>query len=154
MPVEMTMVGKALMTVEGIGKQLDPDLDVFTEARPFFLKILRQRYSPEKIGMRLLKAAGKFSGAATDVPPLLAEVLDDVRKGRIRVQADDPGNARAVERLGRRLTLGLLASTLIGSGTALVIHNHQQAGYLMFVLAFVVAMGAWGTIANLDKLRR
>lgn len=154
MPVEMTMVGKALMTIEGIGKQLDPDLDVFTEARPFFLKILRQRYSPEKVGMRLLKAASKFSGAATDVPPLLAEVLDDLRRGRIRVQADDPGMGRAVERLGRRVTLGLLSSTMIGAGTALYIHNHTQPAYLMFVVAFVIAMGAWGTIASLDKLRR
>lgn len=153
MPVEMTMVGKALMTVEGIGKQLDPDLDVLSEARPFFLKILKERYSPEKIGLRLLKAATKFSGAATDVPPLLAEVLDDVRKGRIRVLADDPGMAHAIERLGRRVTLGVLAATLIGTGTALFIHGHPSGAYLMYALAFLSVMIAWGKI-NLEKPRR
>ncbi len=146
MPTEMTMVGKALMTVEGIGKQLDPELDVLTEARPFFLKLLKERYSPEKIGMRLLKAATKFSGAATDVPPLLAEVLDDVRKGRIRVRADDPEQARAIERLGRRVTLGLLSATLIAAGTALFIHAHANGAYAMYALSFLVVMGAWGKI--------
>src|SRR6185295_65736 len=83
MPVEMMMVGKSLMTVEGIGKSIYPDLDVFDEAKPFFLKLLMQRYSPEKVGARLLKAASRLSGAASDVPPLLAEVLDDVRRGRL-----------------------------------------------------------------------
>jgi len=46
MPVEMLMVGKSLMTVEGIGKAIYPELDVFVEARPFFLKLVWQRYSP------------------------------------------------------------------------------------------------------------
>ena len=153
MPTEMTMVGKALMTIEGIGKQLDPDLDVLAEARPFFLKLLKERYSPEKIGMRLLKAATKFSGAATDVPPLLAEVLDDLRKGRIRMRADDPEQARAIERLGRRVTLGLLSSTLIAAGTALYIHSHVSAAYAMFAFSFLVALVGWGTIPSLKNRR-
>ncbi|HTM23320.1 MAG TPA: AarF/UbiB family protein, partial [Kofleriaceae bacterium] len=50
MPVEMLMVGKALMTVEGIGKEIHPGLDVWTELRPYFLKLLRDRYSPERLG--------------------------------------------------------------------------------------------------------
>ena len=33
-PTDFLLVGKALMTVEGIGKELDPDLDVFGEASP------------------------------------------------------------------------------------------------------------------------
>jgi ubiquinone biosynthesis protein len=36
-PPDFLLVGKALMTIEGVGKEIDPDLDVFGEARPFFL---------------------------------------------------------------------------------------------------------------------
>ncbi len=33
-PTDFMLVGKALMTIEGIGKQIDPELDVFGEAAP------------------------------------------------------------------------------------------------------------------------
>ncbi len=48
-PTDFMLVGKALMTVEGIGKQIDPELDVFGEAsQPYFLarSAASKRYSP------------------------------------------------------------------------------------------------------------
>ncbi len=151
MPVEMMMVGKSLMTVEGIGKAIYPDLDVFDEAKPFFLRLLMQRYSPEKVGARLLKAASRLSGAASDVPPLLAEVLDDVRRGRLKFQAEDPGLGRAAERLGRRVALGVMGAAWIGSGTAVYLQGHLRMGYLFFAFAAVSALAAWGRVP--DSLR-
>src|SRR5262249_5347629 len=49
-PTDFMLVGKALMTVEGIGKQIDPDLDVFGEAQPYFFDLMRKRYSPQRLG--------------------------------------------------------------------------------------------------------
>jgi ubiquinone biosynthesis protein len=153
MPVEMMMVGKALMTVEGIGKSIYPDLDVFDEAKPFFLKLLWQRYSPEKVGARLLKAASKLTGAASDVPPLLAEVLDDVRRGRLKFQAEDPGLGRAAERLGRRIALGVIAAALIASGTALYLHGDTRIAWWFYGFAAVSAIAAWGRVPDSLKER-
>lgn len=156
MPVEMMMVGKALMTVEGIGKSIYPELDVFEEARPFFTKLLLQRYSPEKVGARLFKAATRLTGAARDVPPLVAEVLDDMRRGRLRLQAEDPGLGRAAERLGRRLALGMMGAALIASGTALWLHGDGRPAWLLWALAMLCAVGAWGRVPQglKEKLKR
>jgi ubiquinone biosynthesis protein len=151
MPVEMMMVGKSLMTVEGIGKSIYPELDVFDEAKPFFLKLLWARYSPEKVGARLLKAASRMSGAASDVPPLLAEVLDDVRRGRLKLQAEDPGLGRAAERLGRRVALGVMGAAWIGAGTAVFLHGHVRMAWLFFAFAALSALAAWGRVP--DSLR-
>lgn len=156
MPVEMMMVGKALMTVEGIGKELYPQLDVFDEAKPFFLKLLWSRYSPEKVGARLLRAATRLSGAATEVPPLLAEVLDDVRRGRLRLQAEDPGLGRAAERLGRRIALGLMGAALIAAGTALWMHGATRMGGWFYALSALSAVAAWGRVPDAvrDRLKK
>ena len=43
------MVGKTLMTVEGVGKEIYPELDVFSEVKPYFMRLFWQRYSPEKL---------------------------------------------------------------------------------------------------------
>ena len=151
MPPEMLMVGKSLMTVEGIGKSIYPDLDVFEEARPFFLKLLWERYSPQRMGARMLKAANKLSGAAVDLPPLLAEVLDDVRRGRLRLRTEDPGLGRAAERLGRRIALGLMGAAWIGAGTAVFLSNHPLLGYSFFSLAGLFTLLAWGTLPVLKR---
>jgi ubiquinone biosynthesis protein len=151
MPVEMMMVGKSLMTVEGIGKSIYPDLDVFEEARPFFFKLIWQRYSPDKIGLKLLRAASKLSGAASDLPVMAAEVLDDLRRGQLRVQAEDPGLGRAAERLGRRIALGLIGASLIGAGTALYLGNRPWAAACAWGVGGLVAFIAWGTLPNLRR---
>src|SRR5690606_5099598 len=39
-PTDFLLVGKALMTVEGVGKEIDPELDVFEHTKPLFLEIL------------------------------------------------------------------------------------------------------------------
>jgi ubiquinone biosynthesis protein len=135
MPSEMLMVGKSLMTVEGIGKSIYPELDVFEEARPFFLKLLWQRYSPEKVGARMLKAANRLSGAAVDLPPLAAEVLDDLRRGRLKLRSEDPGLRPAADRLGRRIALGLVGAAAIGGGTALHLGGQARMGWLLWLIA-------------------
>jgi len=154
MPSEMLMVGKALMTIEGIGKSIHPELDVFEEARPFFLKLLWQRYSPEKVGQRLLKAAGRLSGAASDVPPLLAEVLDDVRHGRLKLEASDPGLGRAAERLGRRIALGILGAACVVSAAGLLVGGHPRTANLLFFCAGILTLAAWGRLPSLKHRRR
>jgi ubiquinone biosynthesis protein len=153
MPVEVVMVGKALMTVEGIGKSIYPELDVFEEARPFFLKLLWQRYSPEKLGSQLLRAASRWSGAAQNVPPMLAEVLDDLRRGQLLVHTEDHGLRSAAERLGRRIALGLMGTGLLGSGTALLLAGHKGLGEVFFVAAGVLALGAWGRLPDFRRRR-
>ncbi len=153
MPPEMLMVGKSLMTIEGIGKSIYPELDVFEEARPFFLKLLWKRYSPERVGAKMLRAANKLSGAAVDLPPLAAEVLDDLRRGRLKVRVEDPGLGHAAERLGRRVALGVIGAAWIGAGTAMVIAGHASLGWGFFAMAMVFTAAAWGTLPKLFKRR-
>jgi ubiquinone biosynthesis protein len=45
-PADFLLVGKALMTIEGVGKEIYPDLDVFEQSKPLFIELLKQRYSP------------------------------------------------------------------------------------------------------------
>jgi ubiquinone biosynthesis protein len=154
MPVEIVMVGKSLMTVEGIGRMLYPELDVLEEARPFFLRLLKERFSPEKLGSQLLRAATRFGGAAQDVPPLLAEVLDDLRRGQLRVHTEDRGLGQAAERLGRRIALGLIGTGFLGAGTMLYLHGHEGLGWTFFVAAGMSAVAAWGRLAATLRRKR
>ncbi|MGE5186797.1 MAG: ABC1 kinase family protein, partial [Acidobacteriota bacterium] len=76
MPVEIVMVGKALMTVEGIGKQLDPDLDILGELKPFLTKVIAKRYSPERLARDGLRAARALGDAAVNLPRTVTDILE------------------------------------------------------------------------------
>ncbi len=126
MPVEIMMVGKALMTVEGIGKQLDPDLDVLGELKPFLTRVIAQRYSPERLARDGLRAARALGDAALALPGQVTDILEDARAGRLAVIARDPDTAAATDRLGRRLFTAIIAAGLIGSATALLVTEHAH----------------------------
>jgi ubiquinone biosynthesis protein len=127
-PTDFTLVGKALMTLEGIGRELDPELDVLNEARPLLFDLIRKRYSPERIGNELLRRLERLSDATSHLPRQLEEVLDDLRLGRLSVRTNDPGAHAAVDRTGRRIFAGLLSGSLVLSGAWLVAAGHGQVG--------------------------
>ncbi len=146
-PTDFMLVGKSLMTVEGVGKEIDPELDVFEEAKPLFLDLLKKRYSPERIGNELLRRIERLSGATYNMPQQMQEVLDDLRLGRLSVRTVDPGLGPYTDRLGRRIFSGLVAaSLLIAGGLVLAAHYEIVGGVLMgLAVLWLVAHGLLDT---------
>jgi ubiquinone biosynthesis protein len=138
-PTDFMLVGKALMTVEGIGKQIDPELDVFGEAAPYFFDLMKKRYSPARLGNELWRGVEQLSRAGYDMPMQLREVLEDLRLGRTVLRTEDPGLPDAADRLGRRVFSGLLVLALVGGGVLLVHDDrHETFGTGMLLVAALV----------------
>ncbi|MCC6748018.1 MAG: AarF/ABC1/UbiB kinase family protein [Deltaproteobacteria bacterium] len=126
-PTELTMMTRAILTVEGVGKQLYPELDLFGVARPHLARIVWQRYHPMRLVGELGRGAGRLGTLARDLPMQLHELLEDLRHGRLRVRTVDPAAARATERLGRRLRAAIVSTALLGSGVALLVAGKEPA---------------------------
>jgi len=130
------------MTMEGVGKEIDPDLDVFGEARPFFLDLLKKRYSPERVGNEIWRGLERFSGAAYDMPQQMREILDDLRLGRLTLQTKDPALPAALDRLGRSLFGGLVVGTFVMAGTWLLTAGaHATVGVTLIAFGVLVMLG-------------
>lgn len=141
-PADFLLVGKAIMTIEGVGKEIDPDLDVFGVARPYFLELLRKRYSPERMGMEAWRGLERLSGAAYDLPQQLREVLDDLRLGRLTLQTTNPTLPKTVDRLGRRVFAGMVVAAFVLAGTALVASGRQEVlGIVLLTFGVLVMLG-------------
>jgi len=146
-PSDFVLVGKALMTVEGIGKQIFPELDVFEEVKPYFLKLVWMRYSPEKLSQELVRGMSRLGGAAADMPLQLGEIFDDLRRGDLAIRTIDRELPTALDRLGRRVFSGLVVSVCILSGAFLVAHQNVLGSVLLTVgtlwAASHTALVAW-----------
>jgi ubiquinone biosynthesis protein len=150
-PPDFLLVGKALMTIEGIGKEIDPDLDILEEARPHFTEILRKRYAPERLANDAWRGLQRMSGAAYELPQQLREVMDDLRGGRLVVQSRNVESATMLDRLGRRIVAGLVAGSCIVAGSWLITKSEG----IRWVGAGLLAVGGLWLVAHLAfDLRR
>jgi ubiquinone biosynthesis protein len=135
-PPDFMLVGKSLMTIEGIAKDLDPDLDILGEVSPHFMRIMKQRYSPERIGNEVWRGMEQLSRVGYDVPMQMREVLDDLRLGRLTVKTDDNAASRALDRVGKQTFWGLTCGSMVVSSAYLYVH----AGWLVGLITFGAAL--------------
>jgi ubiquinone biosynthesis protein len=136
-PPDLLMVGKAMMTVEGIARQIFPALDVVEEMRPYFTEIVGYRYSPERLTSDMLHIATRFANAATEFPARAEDILEDLRQGRMSVDVRQTSLLRATERLGRRIFSGLVVGSLILAGALLVAQGYLAYGGVLFGVAVI-----------------
>lgn len=152
-PADFTMAGKSLMTIEGIGKELDPDLDVLSEATPLFLNLLRKRYSPQRLGNELWRGVEQLSRVGWDVPLQLREVLDDLRLARLTVRVVDPQLPDVTYRLGRLVFTGVVVAAMVLAGAYLV-NGDRHAPLGFGLLGFAVVVWSAHVIIDLRHRRR
>jgi ubiquinone biosynthesis protein len=146
MPVEMMMVGKTLMTVEGIGKEIYPDLDVWGELKPYMVDLLRERYSPERLGRDLVRGVAQLSSTGRRLPGQLVDIVDDLRDGRLEIRASDPHLIPASDRLGRRIFTATTSGALVLAATILLAVDRHSGLAIAFLVVAGLAMSAhlWG----------
>ena len=138
-PADFVMVGKALMTVEGIARQIYPRLNVAAEVRPYLMEIVGVRYSPERITNDLLSLATRLGTTAADLPAVAEDVLEDLRRGRLTLEIRQPNLEQSQERLGRRLFTGLVLGSTLISAAILILAQQRILGLVMLFVA-----GGWG----------
>jgi len=142
-PPDFVLVGKALITIEGVGKEIAPDFDIIAESRPLFLDLLRKRYSPQRLGNELLRRMEKMSGATSQLPEQLQEVLEDLRLGRLALRITDSEARQASDRLGRRIFSALIASACLLSGALLLVRGEALLGKGLIAMAFIGLAAHW-----------
>lgn len=118
MPPTYTMVFKALMTVEGMGKTLAPNINFVEEATPFVRDVLIERYAPSRM---LRDAVDLFASSARfmrGVPASAVQVLEDTARGAltIRVRSSELEQMMRAQQDDARL----LASALTTVGFSLI----------------------------------
>ena len=138
-PPDFLMVGKTLMTVEGVGREIAPDFDLYEEMKPYFLRLMATRYSPERMLPELLRSVARISGAATEFPVQAQEILEDLRRGRLEVRVREPQIAQMFDVIGRRIYSGFVVGSLLMGSAWLGASGNWAAGALFFVMAL-----GWG----------
>lgn len=153
-PPDFVLVGKAVMTIEGIARQICPQLDVFQEVKPYFLRLMWLRYSPEKLTQELVRNMSRLGGAAADMPMQISEILEDLRRGDLSLSVNDAGLPDALDRLGRRVFSGLVVSMCLASGAYLLGQGQVVIGAAMLTVSSFWAASHTALVTWLGRKRK
>jgi ubiquinone biosynthesis protein len=120
LPVDLALTLKAVVTVESLGKQLDPDFDVIEIARPFVERVrlsrLKEWVDPDKI-FDLFEDTSRF---LRSLPYDAHELLKKTRTGKLKISLNledlDP-RVREIDRSVNRLSFAIVISGLLVSSS-------------------------------------
>jgi len=121
LPSELTLLGKSLLTMEGVVSALDPGFSIFDVAEPFGKRLLLEQLNPSRIVKEWIEEAPEFIELIRDVPSGLRQWSSLVHKGRIRAEieiAHVDSLTRKMNRISNRLSFSivLLALSIIMAG--------------------------------------
>jgi ubiquinone biosynthesis protein len=72
---QLVLLQKTLLNIEGLGRQLDPDLDLWNTAKPFLEKWMLEQVGPQKLLAELRDQAPRYAKLLPELPLLLYQFL-------------------------------------------------------------------------------
>ena len=153
LPADLTLMFKALVSLEGLGRQYDPEFRLVDRVQPFLEHALSERYRPTIAMRRGQTALANVFGLVTSLPRDLARIVKDARRGRMRVDLDLKRLDSFGDRLDKtidRMTIGIMtASLVIGSSIVTTVGG----GPTLFGVPVLTLLGLLGyVVAFLNSL--
>jgi ubiquinone biosynthesis protein len=152
-PADFALLGRTLTILEGVARQLDPDIVLVEVAKPFVTQLVRERYTPQKLGSDFVRSVREANALTQTLPRRLDGLLTQLERGELQVKMSQPEQPQLIEKLDiifNRLAAGLIVGASI-VGSALLI----QSGNFSFTIfgielpiaqlsfLFSTLMGAW-----------
>ncbi|KAF1719466.1 ubiquinone biosynthesis regulatory protein kinase UbiB [Pseudoxanthomonas wuyuanensis] len=79
---QLILLQKTLLNIEGVGRLMDPQLDIWAVAKPVLERILVERYSPQRAAQEFRKRLPEIMTHAPDMPRLVHAWLTQQVEGR------------------------------------------------------------------------
>lgn len=139
---------KALLTIENIGKQLDPDLNAIEEAKPTVTMILKERWNPRRFMSESLVNFKNLSQTFKELPGQLHQILEELRQGKLRIEFEHVHLERLISMMdtaSNRITAGLVLASLI-IGSSIIMHTDRGPVFMEFPLLGIIGYVGAGII--------
>ena len=142
LPTDLVLLFKALITLEGLARQLDPSLRMVDHVEPFLKIALVGRLSPAALFKRGQRNLHDLLSVVSGLPRDVAKLVKEARRGRVKIDLDIKRLdhfGHQLDRSSNRLTMGVLTAALfIGSSIVLSVPGLPRwFGLLGYFLAFI-----------------
>ena len=143
---QLILLQKTLFNIEGLGRQLYPELDLWQTAQPYLRKWMRQRMSPRAVLRRARTQLPDILVALQQVPQIFQTAVRDAAEGRLRFSVDPVGAAQQrddMRRANSQRDATIAAAVLWVSGLIWVAWSRQIAWLGWLQMTAAIALFVW-----------
>jgi predicted unusual protein kinase regulating ubiquinone biosynthesis (AarF/ABC1/UbiB family) len=159
-PATFTFVLRALTTLEGLGKGLDPEFNFIEVAKPFAEELMNSSHPErETLLAQVSRQAVEFTSTSLSLPRRLETALSKLEQGDLRLRVRSSETERLLRQLnstGWGTTYAVLFATFFLSATQLFLAGHATLAMVTLALAVLAAAALLRVLLKakgLDRLR-
>ncbi len=150
-PADLMLFSKAMVTIEGIGRQLDPGFNLIEQIKPTAVELMQHRLSAGSLGKETSQIFRSYFDVLKSLPQELKELLLRVNSNNFKIDLEHRGLEKLItdlDKASNRLSFSFIIGSLI-IGSSLIIQT--DSGPHLFGLpalgllgyAFAAALGLW-----------
>jgi ubiquinone biosynthesis protein len=160
-PPDYMLLAKALVVMEGVGRQLDPNFNMISHMRPYVKSLIVERFSPKNISAQASRIAVAYTSLAKNLPHDIKEFLNRLNRNKFKIDLEHRGLEKLVTDLDRssnRVSFSLvIGSLIVGSSLVMQIDKGPMVfGFpLLGLLGYSIAglLGLWLAVGILRSGR-
>ncbi len=153
-PRSVFLIIRTLAILEGIGKQIHPDLNIYKLVKPYGANVIKEQFSTGNMTEEVLFRLLQFDSLSQKLPNEFYDILRKTRKGELEVNLNIQRWEYLADKLNKtanKFVLVILISALIIGSSIMVSSNHisgevmSTEGYpyisiVGFFLAFILSI--------------
>lgn len=150
-PTHFYLLARSMVSVEGVIRQLDPELDLEAMMRPYLVRTIWKHYDPMKLVTSLANSVYDMGIYMEELPRDIKTAIRKINTGEMKVdlrhQGIDP-LVHTLNRITKQIVTGIVIAGIIVGSAQLVIHNVKPLwgevsaiGIVGFSLAAILAFG-------------
>ena len=117
LPADLMLVGKAIATLEGIGRQVYPEFNPIDELKPYITNLYAERIlNPQRQASKVINTITDTLSLLRDAPYDIRRILHKARAGEFRIQVDEPHLVESTEMKVKAMNRLLYGGLSMGYG--------------------------------------
>jgi len=146
LPSDLALLIKAFITLEGLGRGLDPDFHMAEEALPLLRRVMRARYRPRVMAQRAWRNLRSMLALVEQLPHDISRLMRNARRGKLHINLELAHLRRVGDQLNQaanRMAMALvIAALIVGSSIVMTV----EGGPTLFGLPAFGFLGFSGAV--------
>lgn len=126
-PSDLILLAKALVTLEGVSRQLDPDFNLVDYLKPQAERLVQSRLSPGWISRDLLGLGRDYGSLVRQLPQDLRELIHRINRNKFKIDLEHRGLERLITDLDKssnRISFSMVIAALV-IGSSLIMQTDK-----------------------------
>lgn len=140
-PADLILLAKALVTLEGVARQLDPEFNLVVYLKPQVEQLIRSRLSPLWLSRELIGIGRNYSSLIRQLPQDLRELIHRINRNKFKIDLEHRGLERLITDLDKssnRISFSLIIAALV-IGSSLIMQTDK--GPMLFDFPILGLLG-------------